>query len=214
MRLLGQGACNQHQLAFAAADLGVARAGQMQNAKIVERFVGDAQVILARRCKRSQMRGAGHEHNLANLKVEGRNMHLRHIAKGARQPAPRPIGNRLLAKAHATESGPQQVQNHFEQRRLAAAVGAQQANHFAGMQREADIVHHGSGTVSAGHVLQGQVHDLCLRSRMSRKRKNGAPINAVRIPTGISNAPAVRATSSTNSRKPPPMIAAAGNKNL
>ena len=40
--------------------------------------------------------------------------------------------------------------------------------------------------------------------------KNGVPINAVRMPSGISIGAAVRASVSITSRKPPPSSAAAG----
>ena len=50
-RLLGQRARNQHHLALAAAQLGVALVGQAQNAQPVERFFGNGNVVLPWRGK-------------------------------------------------------------------------------------------------------------------------------------------------------------------
>ena len=84
--------------------------------------------------------------------------------------------NILAAQAHTTAFGTQQAQNHFEERSLSAAVGAKQAHYLARIKRKLDLVHHGPGPVAACHALQGQVHASPPRSRINRKRKNGAPI--------------------------------------
>src|SRR4030095_5714899 len=106
---------------------------------------------------------------------------------------------------------------NFEQGRFAGAIGAQDAEHLAFLNRERDAVEHTFVFVGECQVvgLNRNAHRAAffLPSRYSRKRKNGPPKNAVIIPTGSSaGASKTRARVSAQAKKIPPARKEAGSK--
>ena len=65
--------------------------------------------------------------------------------------------------------------------------------------------------VAALQIAQLEDHVQALLVRAMSTMKNGAPMRAVRMPSGISSGPASRARSSTSSRYTPPITAETGS---
>src|SRR4029077_19422677 len=141
-----------------------------------------------------------------------RRMRLRHIGDQPRAFAVRMICKGALAEPHLASFGREQADQRLQQGGLAAAVGAEQRQHLAGLERHIEPASDDAVTVADGELMARQDHvaDHVLETLASSKMKNGVPTKAVRMPSGISTAAAVRASVSIASRKPPPISAAAG----
>ena len=127
-------------------------------------------------------------------------MGLRHVGDpagdlGARQRCERPA-----VEQHRAALGRQQAEQRLEQRGLAGAVGPEQADDLAGADGEVDVAADRLARVAEAEAPRLEPHAQPCRPRASSQRKNGAPTNAVRMPSGISTAAIVRASVSTSSR--------------
>ena len=137
-------------------------------------------------------------------------MRLRHIGDEPRALAGGMALQRRAADAHVAAERREQAKQRLEQRGLAAAVGAEQREHLALVERHVelrsdDVVAIADGEIAAGedHVqvsshAKNQVQVRCMLA--SSQMKNGVPITAVRMPSGISTALAVRASVSMSRR--------------
>ena len=120
------------------------------------------------------------------------------------------LRDRHAVGAHLPAERPERAENRAEQRRLAAAVGAEQRHDLAGLEPQLQAVSHRDvGVPNARSMHLEQAHQA-LRDRASNHRKNGAPATAVRMPSGISMAAAVRATVSAATRNLAPSRRAIG----
>ena len=81
---------------------------------------------------------------------------------------------------------PQQAVDQVDERRLAAAVGPDDADEVAVLELERDPPQHGARVVGEGHVTEGDARHQALRPRRSRYTNSGAPTKVVTTPTGIS----------------------------
>src|SRR5262245_61391819 len=137
-------------------------------------------------------------------------MQLRHIGDMACALAHR-VGGKRAAIDHglAGERG-EQPKQRLEQRGLAAAVWAEQREYLALRQRHIEPATDHAVAVADGEIAPGERHDQLRCMSASSQMKNGVPMTAVRMPSGISTGAAVRASVSMNSRKPPPSSAEAG----
>src|SRR5262249_25722088 len=216
-RLLRERTGHQCQLTLAAAHLGIRPVGEMRDAEHVQRGIGVAPGAGRGRRKETDGRCASHPPHPARREGKRSCLRLRHIAEHARELAARPIADRRAVDEHRTVMGLEQPQQCSEQRRFAAAVGAEQAKHFAGRHREADVTADDAARVAERQVLHLQPlvppeHPYRGAARIHMKK--GAPMNAVSTPSGISMRAAVRASVSTPSRYPAPSRIEAGRSRL
>src|SRR3970040_530236 len=105
----------------------------------------------------------------------------------------------------------QQSQQRPEERGLAAAVRAQDAQHLAVGEREADVAADGAAG-KAERKVPALKHHQRLRAMAKSQRKNGVPISAVSTPGGTSIVASVRQIVSTASMKPAPISMARGSR--
>ena len=90
-----------------------------------------------------------------------------------------------------------------QKRRLARSIGSQQSRNTSGRDFEVNIRKNRSSAVSKSKVIDFQHEFAFLLSSMSRKK--GAPINAVKMETGIRRgARTILAKVSETSRNPAP----------
>ncbi len=127
-------------------------------------------------------------------------MRLRHIAHDTRQALARPRRHIDAVEPDGAGKRRQQAQERLHQRGLAAAIGAEQAQHLAGADVDADAAADGFAAIAEGEIVGAEHHCQPRRPLASSHRKNGAPMKAVRMPMGISIAAMVRASVSTASR--------------
>ncbi len=125
---------------------------------------------------------------------------MRHIGNEPRPLAERRGGKRLPVEAHLARERRQQSEQGLEQRALAATIGAEQGKYFAGGELERERASDHALAVADGQVLGLEHYDQLLWALASSQMKNGVPMTAVRIPSGISTGAAVRAKVSINSR--------------
>src|SRR5215472_2917840 len=96
--------------------------------------------------------------------------------------------------------GPDESEQGFEQRGFSPAIGAKQCQHFATRQRDAQLPSHDTARIADGQVFCVQDHDQLLCALVNSQMKNGVPMTAVRMPSGISTAAAARATVSMSNK--------------
>src|SRR5699024_4214504 len=104
-------------------------------------------------------------------------------------------------------------QNAAENGALPRAVAAQQADDLSGSRLKARLLEHGFHAVPKGNILYIQDH-FAFSFFSRRYMKNGAPRNAVRIPTGMSMVEMLLAILSTKSINPAPSRREAGIRYL
>jgi hypothetical protein len=127
-------------------------------------------------------------------------MHLRHIGD---QPCALTDGNatqRAAADHDITCTGRENAEEGLEQRGLAAAVRAEQRQHLALLERNVEAATDHAVAVADGEIAPGKAHDQVRCMPASSQMKNGVPMTAVRIPSGISTGAAVRASVSMKRR--------------
>jgi hypothetical protein len=110
-------------------------------------------------------------------------------------------------------------QNRFQQSGFAGAIGAQKAKYLAGLNPKVNIFGDDAGIIAAGKIFDLNFHISICQTQdffpfQRRKMKNGAPINEVSIPKGISAAKALRATLSIASKNKLPQIRETGKRIL
>ena len=131
---------------------------------------------------------------------------LRDIGDRARHLGARQVLDRLSAEPDLAAARGDQAEQRLEQRRLAGAVRAQQAQHLAARQREVDAGRDEARAVADRQRARFEHRQLHIRRpRASSQTKTGAPRIAVSRPSGISMRAAVRATvsiSTRNARRP------------
>ena len=101
---------------------------------------------------------------------------------------------------HLAALGREQAEQGLEQRGLAGAVGAEQADHLAAADREVDVAADRLAGIAEAERPRLQPHAQPVRPRASSHRNTGAPTNAVRMPIGVSTAAMMRASVSTSRR--------------
>ena len=127
-------------------------------------------------------------------------MGLRHVGDAARDLGARHAGERPAIDPHRAALRRQQAEQGLEQRGLAGAVGAEQADDLAAADREVDVAADRLARVAEAESLCLEPHAQPWRPRASSHRNAGAPTNAVRMPIGVSTAAIVRASVSTSNR--------------
>src|SRR5262249_55667395 len=120
--------------------------------------------------------------------------------------------NILTAEPHRTRSRRKQSKHGLEQSGLAGTVRTEQAKHFARVQRERQSDPDGPIAIAEGKAARSEHHRHPGRAVASSHRKNGAPMQAVKMPSGTSIAVRVRARMSTPTRNPPPSSKLAGRR--
>ena len=91
----------------------------------------------------------------------------------------------LVLDEHRARLGADQARDHAQQRRLARAVGPEQAGQRARRGCRVDAVDHPAPAEPRADALEGQVHADPF-PRRSRNAKTGTPTSAVTMPTGSS----------------------------
>jgi len=154
--------------------------------------------------KRSTMRRAPHQHQLGNRERKCPAAILRHVPECQGSSARIPPRNRLTVDPQGAGAWAQQTEDRLEQCRFAFAVAPEHAQHFAGIDGEADAVPDDMPRIAVAQILNREprrAHDHAVRRPNPKSHKNtGVPRAAVRTPSGSSTAPRVRATVSTASR--------------
>src|SRR5262245_41782845 len=164
------------------------------------------------------MRRSPHQHDLERGERKRPELRLRHVAEHARDSPARPRRNRRAVHEHGARLWLEQPEQRAKERRLAAAVGAEQAQHLAGGEAKADVATHDAPRIAERQPLDlqphGGAHCQPRLEAASTQMKNGAPMNAVSTPRGISMRAMVRASVSTPSRYPAPRRIEAGRSRL
>src|SRR5262245_1177176 len=182
----------------------------MRDAELLEHARGDRPVMGRWPAEQIAVRGAAHQHHGLHGKGEGRHMQLRHIGD---EPCPlvqRDERERAVPDGYGTGARPQDAEQRLEQRGLAAAIRSEQGQHLALLKFDVEPAADHTVAVTDGEVAAGKTHDQVRCMPASSQMKNGVPMTAVRMPSGISTGAAVRASVSMNRRKPPPSSAEAG----
>jgi hypothetical protein len=139
LRLLRQGARDQHKLPFSAGKLCDGTISKAGDAKPFECFFRNPHILRTRRGKQGQARGAPHGDNIACRIGKATRCCLRHIGQAARNIAPRKYRQGLIAKPDLASQRRQQSKQGAKQRCLATAIRAEQTQHLAGFKREGNI---------------------------------------------------------------------------
>ncbi len=131
-------------------------------------------------------------------------MGLRHIADAPRALGDWKIRERLSLKQHTTALRLQEANQRLQKRGLSAPIGAEQARTSPDFTPSEHLPQR-VGRDSRRRDFRcddgiASRHDQLFRARISSRMKNGVPITAVRMPSGISTVAAVRASVSITSR--------------
>ena len=117
----------------------------------------------------------------------------------------RPLANAvfvewLVAEANFAGLRLEQTKQGLEQGGLAATVRPQQGEDLTGRQSDIEPAADSMVRITDSEIAALDIHDqvLCMLARS--QMKNGVPITAVRMPSGISTSAAVRASVSISSR--------------
>ena len=86
------------------------------------------------------MRKTPHEHDIEHAEVERRVRFLRNKRDPARDVAPRPVGKPPALECHHAGSRLQRTAQHFQERRLARAVGSENPDEVAAIDDERHVV--------------------------------------------------------------------------
>ena len=162
------------------------------------------------------MRMPPHGHDVPDREGNLHHRVLRHKRGVTRQRLSRQRRDGGADDAQLTLIRRQQAQGQAQQGRLAAAVGADEADHLPGANGKGHLGEHRAVLIREGqvtHLKQRRHHSRpSRRCRSSRKRKNGAPMRAVRTPRrNSSGAIRARARQSANTRKAAPTTRARGS---
>src|SRR5262249_54660952 len=166
----------------------------------------------ARRAEQIAVRGASHQHHRLDGEGEGGEMRLWHIGDQPRALAASVACKRPAGEIDVAVLRREQAEQRLEQGRLAAAVRAEQRQHLAGRERDVEPAADHAVAVADREIAAREDHDHVLATLVSSQMKNGVPMSAVRMPSGISIAAPVRANVSISSKNPPPNSAAAGTR--
>src|SRR5579883_1841162 len=211
-RLLRQRAGDQHELALAAADLGIDALLEMLDAEHAKRALRHGAVMARGRGEEADMRAPPHQNDVDDVEGEEGGMRLRHVADDARDALPRPGRDVLAIEPHRAFEGRQQAQQRLHQGGLAAAVGAEEAQHLARSYLDADAAPDRLAMIAEAEIVGAERHCQPRRAVARSQRKKGAPMKAVRMPIGTSIAAMVRASVSTARRYPAPSSIATGRR--
>src|SRR5262249_53272800 len=127
-------------------------------------------------------------------------MHLRHVGD---EPCTLADGNareRASADRDIAGAGCENAEQGLEQRGLATTVRAEQRQDLTPLQRDVEAATDPAIALADGEVAAGKAHDQVRCIPASSQMKNGVPMTAVRIPSGISTGAAVRASVSMKRR--------------
>ena len=187
-------------MALAAGDHGVGPWRELRDAEALKRGHGDHAVPRGRAGEQIAMRSAAHQHHCLDGKGKGRDMGLRHIGD-----QPRALSNGAgrqgrAAEPHFAGSRVQQAEQRLEQRGLAAAIGSEQRQHLALFQPDIEPAADDTVGIADGQFLALEDHDQFFCTLASSQMKNGVPITAVKMPSGISTCAIVRASVSISKR--------------
>jgi len=127
-------------------------------------------------------------------------MHLRHIGDEPCTLADRNGRERASADRHVAGARREDAEQGLEQRGLTAAVRAEQRQDLALLQCDVEAAADHAIAVANGEIAASKAHDHVRCMSASNQMKNGVPMTAVRIPSGISTGAAVRAIVSMKRR--------------
>ncbi len=208
----GQRPGDEDQLQLAAADLAAALVPQRPDAQLVHDLLRRGQVFGVRLGKDPHPAAAAQQHHLQRAVGRHHAPGLGYIGDAAPQF---PVGDGPdVPPVQRADAGAPAEEAHgtAQQRGLARAVGAQNGHQIAGIGGEGNVIEHRGGIFIGEHaVFHRQFHSRHPPLFRIRKIKNGAPMTAVRMETGISAAEALRATVSTATMKHPPSEMDAGS---
>ena len=108
---------------------------------------------------------ASHQHDVEHGEVERRVRFLRHDGDAARQLAPRPVGQRPAVEGDRPGGGVSDAAQQLEQRRLAGAVRAEEADELAAIDRERHAV---DAPSARRRVYANDTSTACSTARLSR----------------------------------------------
>ena len=203
-RLLSQGAGDERELPFAAADPQPLAFGEVVDPERRDRLVGGVAIRARRRRERAAMCGAPHQYDLPHGKRKAANAALRDIAEAERPAAGVPARDCLPIDANRAGERRQQTEDGLEQGRLAFAVAPEHAQHLAGADRKTDMMPDAMPAITVTQVLDQQAwrahHHAGRRLKARTHRNTGVPSAAVNTPSGSSTVPKLRASVSTASR--------------
>ena len=138
----------------------------------------------------SRIREAPHQHRLQCRHTERCVRILRHIGNPLSDLTSRECGEIYIVNAYRSRLRAQQLRDALDERRLARAVGAEQAEHLARGNAQRYIVKNAPlPSIAEGEMLRREAlfsaHSNALPLRRIRWIKSGTPRNEMTMPTGI-----------------------------
>src|SRR5579862_4046665 len=211
-RLAGERACDEGELALAAAHAVDRPLGERGDAKPREARQGELAIAFAGHGEDSAMGRASHLHHLEDAEVEVALRGLRDVGEARRALASRPRLEAASVECHVARKRCDEPQECAKQRRLAAAVGSEQAHDLARGKFEIHAVADTMAAESEIEGARGERHEARLKATARRAMNTGVPTNAVTTPGGISVANIVRHAVSTASMNPAPRTSESGSR--
>src|SRR6185437_14066498 len=210
-RLGGERARDEGELAFAAAH-GMDRAiGERRDAEALERAEGSREVARPGPRENAPMRAASHLHHLEHAEVEIALGGLRNVREAPRTLAHGPLAERAIVYHHRALERREQPQQRAQERRLAAPVGTEDADHLARRDRKLDRAPDDAAAEADGEAVRRERHADLRNENARSAMKTGVPTKAVATPGGISMGKAVRQSVSTTSMNAAPSTIESGS---
>ncbi|VTR71091.1 hypothetical protein DESC_880117 [Desulfosarcina cetonica] len=152
---LDQGAGDQNQLTFAAADRRVGPLAEMPDGQSLQGLVGGCVVLFVVAEEKRLVGHAPHEHHIQDPVPEGQAMHLGHIGDAPGQQFGGNIRDRAAFQADGAVLGRVDAQKQLQQGGLSAAVGSQEGNHFSRCKSKRNVAKDRMVVVAIGEVMDG-----------------------------------------------------------
>ena len=139
-RLLHETACEHDALLLAARELVETARRRVRHADLIERGADECKVLRRVLLKALLVRGAPHEGDLLHGEIKVHRVELPHHANLLRRRAQRDVGDGHAVEVDRAFLNLMYAVEVFEQRGLAAAVGAEKRNKTVGGQHGGDAV--------------------------------------------------------------------------
>ena len=135
-RGLRDGACNDSELALTAGQPRDVAVGEITDAEFLQGLACNGAIFASRTFEDPSVRRASHQHEIKRRVGEKAALRLRHVGDAARDLHAGKVREIIAAERDTPALCRQQSEQRLEQRRLSAAVGAEQAKHRARLDRE------------------------------------------------------------------------------
>ena len=161
IRLLGNGAGDEHQLLLAAGEMRKITLRQMRHPHTGERLMGGVNLRALWLLERGELARSAHQRRVQHGIAEGGPMGLGDVGDAPGPFTVRQTANLLPIHKDGAAILRQCAQNAAKQRAFPHAVGPQHREKFALFRAEADIVQHAAFAVGKGYIFHQKAHSTC-----------------------------------------------------